>query len=242
MNRIDDIKKTLPQNLKDNEEYNLAEFILLDYGSTDGLGEWVQKDLSEHISTGRLTYYYTKQEHFRPNHSRNVSFRLAQGEVVTNVDADNFTHHGFLKRLNQCASVSPGRILIVPESFLKPQSDRLILRGRFALYRDDLLNLGGFDESLDDGYSHDDVNFVFRAILDGYNLVRFEDKYLEGRVETPISNRTKYIRRLDFELGKKQNSRITTEKLSRCEIAANKEHYWGDALLVKNFHETIQTQ
>jgi glycosyltransferase involved in cell wall biosynthesis len=239
MNRLADLKKTLPCNIDCNEKYSRLEFILLDYGSTDGLGDWVRKNMKLHLESGRLIYYWTKQNRFRPNHSRNVSFRLARGEVVTNVDADNFTHERFVERINQCASVAQEKLLIVPNSFLRIGSDRLNLRGRFALFRKDIIALGGFDEELDDGYSQDDVNFVLRAHLSGCKKVRFEDSFLDGRLETPFRERTRFCRIDDFEMGKKRNARITAEKLVRCETVANRNQHWGKASLIRNFSNHV---
>lgn len=229
MNRIDDIAQTLPKNLEDNEDYGPAEFILLDYGSGDGLGVWVRDHLKQYINSGRLSYYRTEQNKFRPNHSRNVTFRLSRGEVVVNVDADNFMHKGFLTRINQCASAAESGVLIVPQSFLAPGSDRFYLRGRFAVYRKDLFDLGGFDEELDSNYSHDDVSFVLRAMLSGFKTVRFEDRFVDDRLETPLPRRTEMFANRNLYRGKLANERITKRKLSRCELKVNKGKNWGAA-------------
>lgn len=240
MNRLADIRRTLPQNLEDNADYGPAEFVLLDYGSTDGLAEWVRRDMGRYVETGRLMYYRTEQPLFRPCHSRNVSFRLAAGEVVTNVDADNFMHPGFLTRLNQCAAAGD-RLLIVSRSFLRPDTNRVHLRGRFALHRADLTDLGGFDEDLDGSYSHEDVSFAIRGLLAGLRVVRFEDEFLAGRIETPLPLRTAMFANPDFASGKKVNERIVKAKLARCEIRANRGLSWGAAAVVRNFSEAVTT-
>jgi glycosyltransferase involved in cell wall biosynthesis len=236
MNRLRDLRITLPKNIEDNASYLNAEFILLDYGSVDGLLEWVTQEMRPHLESGRLRYYRTKQDYFRPNHSRNTTFRLARGKIITNVDADNFMHPGFLKRINQCASLRNDRLIILPESFLKPGSDRLILRGRFAIYRDDLIRLGGFDEDLDNGYSHDDVNFVFRALLNGFYVARFEDLYLRDRLTTSDAERAQHVRTKSFEGVKIENARKTAERLGRCELLVNRGREWG----VSKFEQVLQ--
>ena len=103
MNRLDDLKKTLPKNILDNADYP-SEFVLLDYGSTDGLEDWIKNEMMSYVLDGSLVYYKAlNQKNFNPNHSRNMSFRLANGEIITNVDADNYTNVGFLSRINQCS-------------------------------------------------------------------------------------------------------------------------------------------
>ena len=92
MNRLYDLKKTLPKNIEDNKDYQNLEFVLLDYNSNDGLDKWVKTEMMQHIESGRLNYYRTDEpKYFCPNHSQNVTFKLAQNKIVANVDSDNFT-------------------------------------------------------------------------------------------------------------------------------------------------------
>ena len=79
MNRLSDLIQTLPKNIQDNADYPNAEFLLLDYNSTDGLEEWVHDTMREHLDSGRLRYCRTEASRFCPNHSRNVSFARSTG-------------------------------------------------------------------------------------------------------------------------------------------------------------------
>lgn len=241
MNRLRDIQRTLPHNIEANLGYPEVEFILLDYSSTDGLAEWVQKEMSQYLKTGILRYCFVPgQAHFRPGHSRNVSFRIAAGHVIFNVDADNFIHTGFVHRINECVEDHPCAIL-VPSEFLQPDSDRLLLKGRFGVWRNDLYTLGGFDERLDEGFGSDDVNFVFRAIMAGFEVVLFESDYMTGRIETSDEDRVKLINTngLNFAKSKALNEAITTNTLSRGSTVVNKGLHWGKAEVIVNFTERL---
>jgi hypothetical protein len=232
MNRLRDLRLTLPKNIADHASYP-AEFVLLDYSSTDGLGDWVRSEMWDHVQSGRLVYYRLDGEpHFRYNHSRNVSFRLATHGIVTNVDADNYMHEGFLDAIRQCAAP---RVLVVPDSFLSPTSSSLVLRGRFAMAKEDIFRITGFDEDLDDSYSQDDVNFVLRAMLDGLSTCRFADSFLANRIETPMAERTRLTRKSQ---SRDVNARITRDKLARCAIRANRG-LWGAATVTRNFGDVI---
>ncbi len=230
MNRLHDLRETLPKNLEDNSGYPCAEFVLLDYNSSDGLEDWVRSELGDYLGSGRLRYCRTEcSKHFRPNHSRNLSFRLARGELVANVDSDNLMWPGFLHRLNQCASVAEEKLLIVPESFMLPNSNRLLLKGRFALYRKDIETLRGFDEELDRGFSYDDVNFVLRAIMARFKVVRFEDRFVRGRIPTSDEERHKNMaEERTFAEMKVINEDITRRRLGRGIISVN-PNGWGKA-------------
>lgn len=240
MNRLHDLKLTLPKNLKDNEDYGPLEFLLLDYGSTDGLEHWVKEVLGNYIKQGRLTFYHTEQEFFQPNHSRNVTFRLARGDLVANVDSDNFTHSGYACRLNQCASVANERLLIVPDNFLLPNTKRLKLKGRFCLYKKDIELLRGFDEELDIGFGNDDMNFVLRAMLAGFKMVRYESAFTEDRLDTTNSERVAMVRNKNFMAIMEDNGEKTWAKLAKGVIAVNQDKQWGAAKLIKNFSEAIE--
>jgi hypothetical protein len=241
MNRLYDLEKTLPKNIEDNEDYKNLEFVLLDYNSTDGLGEWVKSNMMEHIESGRLNYYRTEEpKYFCPNHSQNVTFRLAQNKIVANVDSDNFTHKNYAHRLNQCASLFNQRIIILPSNFLMKDSKRLFLKGRFALFKKDIEKLRGFDEDLDEGYGNDDVNFIFRAMLSGFKLIRYESHFTDSRLPTTDEERVSLVKNKDERVIRHRNADITWAKISRGVTSVNKDICWGKAKLLKNFKEEIE--
>lgn len=241
MNRLHDLSLTLPANITDNEDYPDVEFVLLDYASTDGLGDWVKANMSRHLESGRLVYYRVDgQPTFRRSHSRNVSFKLATGRVVVNVDADNYVHPGFVAQINRCAAAAERKALIVPHSFLNPHFGRLFLRGRFGLYRDDLIRLGGFDEDFDDGYSQEDAGFVMRCLLDRFTVVRFDDRFLRDRIVTSDEEKLRHSTVKSLTDIKADYSKAMQEKLARCEIVANRGRAWGGAVVTKNFSEVLK--
>jgi hypothetical protein len=242
MNRLHDLKVTLPRNLADNQSYGKAEFVILDYNSTDGMGDWVRQNMMEHIESGRLVYYRTSEpQYFHPNHSQNVTFRLAKGDLVANVDSDNFTQKDYLRRLNQCASVDEGRLFIAPSNFMLPRSDKLYLKGRFCMYKKDIETLRGFDEDLDIGFGSDDLSFALRALLAGFRLVRYESYFSDVRLPTKDSERVALCRNKNYDWVLERNSFITFNKLSRGVVSVNRGRHWGKAVLTRNFTEEVRT-
>jgi len=60
MDRLSDLKQTLPQNIKDNSDYPNIEFVVLDYNSKkDDIGGWIKSEMMEYIDSGKLVYYRT---------------------------------------------------------------------------------------------------------------------------------------------------------------------------------------
>ena len=52
--------------------------------------------------SGRIRYLVTRTpRHYNMSHSRNIAFLAAQGEIVVNVDADNYIGSGFVAHLNR---------------------------------------------------------------------------------------------------------------------------------------------
>lgn len=239
MDRLEDLRRTLPKNIQDNANYRHAQFLLLDYNSQDGLGDWVRSEMGSYLDSGRLVYYRTEQpQYFCPNHSRNVSFRLAKGLVV-NVDADNYMHPGFLYQINRCAVTDRG-LLIVSEEFLPLDAKSVKLKGRFAMYQQDIEWLKGFDEQLDQGYGFDDLNFLFRAMMARFKLVCFDRSFNANRIHTPRENRIQRMNTSGFREGHIANVQITARKLFRKQLVVNDS--WGCAILSRNFTERVELQ
>lgn len=176
-NRLHHVRETLPQNLADNRDYPNLEFVLLDYNSSDGLGDWVRKELGDEIASGRLSYYLApRPTHFHATHSRNMSIRLASGDIVCVVDADNYTGRGFASYLAD--QVEPDNFLIgcrmEGDDFMVVDDEGCV--GRYALYKTTFLDVGGMDEA-HVGWGYDDMDLFRRLRAKGYRCQSIEPRY-----------------------------------------------------------------
>tara|TARA_B100000508_G_scaffold133587_1_gene123583 strand:- start:870 stop:1790 length:921 start_codon:yes stop_codon:yes gene_type:complete len=185
MGRLEHLKQTLPRNLLGNPNTDDVgvEFVVLNYGDKDGMHEWMTTDtqvLSE-IEAGRLIYARTDQPVFRMAHAKNMAHRLATGDVVCNVDADNFTGEGFAEALADLFAKKPN-VILNPSyrvSFSSEQEGGGGLFGRMALTRSNFERLGGYDESYS-GWGSEDTNLSRRARMLGIHYVRFENNDFLG--------------------------------------------------------------
>ena len=182
MNRLAHIKATFIRNILENIDYPEVEFNLLDYNSTDGLEEWAKNELKQYIDTGIVNYYKTgTPAYFQRSHSRNMIFKLSSGDIICNVDADNFCGAGFADYINEIMITDNNieRSFLVSSRNLKEEEDRNSY-GRIAVNKDDFLALKGFDERME-GYGFEDTDFINRLQKHGKTpLVIENERYLKG--------------------------------------------------------------
>src|ERR1700744_4390042 len=120
MNRLHQLKETLPQNLIDNDNYEDLEFIILDYNSQDDIETWIRTNMAEHIRSGRLIYYKTNQPvSWDPSHSKNVAFKLASGDILCSIWADHYTGENFAEFVNTKFN-NDDDIVLTPIDFQRP--------------------------------------------------------------------------------------------------------------------------
>ncbi len=147
MNRLHHIMQTLPANIENNIDYPEVEFVLLDYNSSDGLEEWVKNNMGQYLESGILKYYRTEEPvFFDRTHSRNLLFKLATGDIISNVDADNYTGIGYAAYLNEVFSEDKD-IYVVADTKKRYYFLRNAF-GRFACQRKDYMAIGGMDETM----------------------------------------------------------------------------------------------
>ena len=153
-----------------------VEFVLLDYQSDDGLREWVRMTLGDAIASGRLVFgYVSPAPYFRMAHAKNIAHRLATGNVLCNIDADNIIVPGYSSWLRDQFADHPS-LVVAPRRYSAWDwiSERIIERllpmrrapagllGRIAIGRRLFYQLGGYNEDLR-GWGMDDMLLRLRA-------------------------------------------------------------------------------
>ena len=160
MNRLHHIKQTLQQNIHDNFLSEQVEFNLLDYNSKDGLERWVRQQ-GELFDTGIFNYYKTiTPTYYHRTHSRNMAFRLSTGDIVCNLDADNYLGEGFAAYILNLFCMSDEKVFYTPR-----YSERDVI-GRLCLWRKHFLSVNGYNEALP-GYGLEDIELYYRLWKSG---------------------------------------------------------------------------
>ncbi|MEP1488882.1 MAG: glycosyltransferase family A protein [Algibacter sp.] len=170
MNRLHHLKETLPKNIHDNIDYGNIEFVLLNYNSKDNLDDWVKSEMVEYIESGLLVYYKTTEpENFKMSHSKNVVSRCATGDVICNIDADNFTGKGFADYVN--------KMFIKDSNVFLTTYINLATRdccGRICLKKEDFYNSSGYDENME-SYGFEDLDLKNRLQMLSVKKVNIEE-------------------------------------------------------------------
>lgn len=196
MNRLHQLKETLLSNISDNEDYNNLQFVLLDYNSADGMGDWVQANMSDYITSGKLVYYRTNEPLvFNHSHSKNLAFKLADGDVVCNVNADHYCGKGFARYINEAFNREEN-IVLTTIDFHKTTLDYHPPKdvfGKVCVSKQDFLKVKGFDERMN-RYGFEDWDFVNRleminvkrVLIDNLSYLKFishgdEERYSVDR-------------------------------------------------------------
>lgn len=159
-NRFHQIIKTLPKNLIDNNlSQQIVDFVLVDFDSTDGLGSWVVNNFQNELESGYLKYYHTTaMQNWQCSIAKNTSHYLATGDIVVNLDCDNYTGENggqfvideFCKEAN----------IVLHQSRINPGDGSF---GRIAVMKHYFNLIGGYDEALNPmGYQ--DVDLILRLL------------------------------------------------------------------------------
>lgn len=160
MDRFDHLDATLIRNILDNIAWGPCEFVLLNYSCPDPrTGAFAQTQLKPLIAEGSVNYYYYPDATvYSMSHSRNIAFRLARGQILCNVDADNFTGAGFAAYVWR--KLARGNVVLCGPN------DRRGLGGRICVNRHHWLAVGGYDEGFV-GWGPEDRDLINRLAMIG---------------------------------------------------------------------------
>ncbi|MBL0741056.1 glycosyltransferase family A protein [Chryseolinea lacunae] len=190
MNRLIHVKETLRKNIEDNQDYPNVEFVLLDYNSNDGLQDWIKMNMRKYIDENILRYFrLNSPQYFRRSHAKNVAFSLSTGDIVCNVDADNFTGPRFADYVNKIFSKEKNTVLTgIPVNHASIKSRDVL--GRLAVPRKTFMNVRGFDETMH-AYGFEDFDLVERLHRKGLKRSIIRGKHFLSAISHGFTLRIK---------------------------------------------------
>lgn len=139
-NRLVQLKKTLQHNLGYIHADN--QICIGDLGSTDGLREWIFENFARQLASDRLLYFQASEELFWSSPiAKNLAHRIAGGEYLFNLDADNFLTRDDLESISRTFDMGKPC-----HQWSGTWGDGSY--GRIGLPRSTFMTLGGYDDGL----------------------------------------------------------------------------------------------
>lgn len=165
-NRLQHLKETLARNIIEIENHHNVEFVLLNYSSDDNIDQWVRKNLYHYIEKGKLVYYqYFDAKSYHYSHAKNMLLKLANGDVVYNLNSDHYIGQNFVSYINRVYKnnlnyvISP--ISLSPDLNPNTSSENF---GRLILSKSQFLSIRGFDERIEK-YGFEDIDILNRLFV-----------------------------------------------------------------------------
>ena len=215
--------QTLPVNIQNTSSYPNREFIILNYGSRDGLHEWVQTNLRSWIDSGIVKYYRTKKpKFFVATHAKNIAHRQATGDILCNVDADNYLMEGFSEYLVEKLT---GKTIVAA-----PPTDNFGIAGscgKIAVLKEHFYSVNGYDEGQNLGWGWDDTNFQFRCRMQNDLEYICSDKKWCVAIHHSNEERTRNFCIKDIYEGRDISEKRLIDIAIRKDYIANKDENWG---------------
>jgi hypothetical protein len=228
MNRVESIKQTLIENIKASGHLNV-DFVLLNYGSKDGLEEYIKETCMPYIFSGKLKYYRVLDniEFFHHARAKNIAYKLSSGNLVFNSDAEWFSYSSLFN-------------LVFEEFKTGEENKTLHIGGRggaLVNYKKHFEMIHGYNEEMV-GWGFEDSDF-FNRLRYGFN---FEHKRTDFSPYGSIIWRA-HPKRDSTNIPKdliKWNYKIHKQNIARKKFIANEGNTWGSAKVLLNFKEEIQ--
>ena len=217
--RLNHLQATLPTNLyHDYHDVGGVEFVVVDYGDAPELSEWMA-GFRRSIAAGSIVYGRVESSCYDSPHAKNVAHRMARGEILVNLDADNLISRDFPSWLDGLFS-SPGKL------FARGTKDSL--SGMIAVRRADWISLGGYDERFGDGYGYDDDNFSHRLEGAGWKPV-LVPRRMAHSIPHSDSARVLHMRRKNLRETAEEHAKLTLLDLEARRFVANDGEPFGAA-------------
>lgn len=237
MNRLFHLSLTYLKSIKNTQTYPSREFILLNYNSSDEMDDWVKSNLIDQINCGLVVYYKTKEpKNYISTHSKNVCHKLASGDVLCNLDADNMLVSGYCEKIQSL--FLKDKIIVACDPIDK--DGNIGTCGMILCKKNHFYSVNGYDEKINLGWGLDDTNFQYRCRMKNELELVILDKNYTSCISHSNEIRTKYFLNKNINETKRISLEITEKCAYNKQYVANLDGNWGKANLIKNFSEKIE--
>ena len=139
-NRLWQLSQTLKANLLKLKDHQMIS--LVDYGSSDGLSDWIWKNFDSEINDEKLSFFEVLNEvHWSCSRAKNLSHRLGNSKYLFNLDADNSIDDKDIELISEAAKLNR-----VVHQFSGNWPDGSY--GRIGISKELFEKIGGYDETM----------------------------------------------------------------------------------------------
>lgn len=238
--RLNHLKQTLPFMLM--QDYFQTEIIVVNYNSPDGLHEWLMEEYGNQYKLNRLIEVFVPDTlYFDHSHSRNVGLKAALGDWVLYLDADCKASNELVRYL--LFRIAQDKMFAMIGYPTPPDTS-----GTLFAKRQDLLDLGGFQESFF-GWGYEDGDMRDRLFLHGREMFCFNPRFIEpiphADVERfkyfkpPFNKQTETSWKNDIKI---ENCNLSIKYIQTNGVVANKGKPWGEGGHILNQGERYITK
>ena len=173
--RLWQLKDTLFDNINTIKQYDGVDIVLLNYHSDDGLDNYIFSNFQQYLKNQKLKYYrlISEAKYFDMSYAKNIAHCLASGQVLFNLDADNYIGSSLPELLNL-----PQNTILTPLGISNTGTSRY---GRIGVNNGTFHALRGYNEAIK-GLAGDDGDLIIRALKSGLKITQSQDKSI------PIQN------------------------------------------------------
>lgn len=219
MNRLEDLKATMPDRILNANSSPPVEIAILDYHSTDGLCGYMQELMTTTVlnELSFISYQvYTKRLYFHSTHAYNLAMLSGRGEWCILNPADVFLKDGYIKILRER----------IAEGCLWCNTDKK-RRSTIAIKKSEFITAGGYDERFE-SYGPDDVDIIERLERRGLKRGSIPDNLLND-IFTPAEKKIENyrVKGSHKELGKSLMPYLYENRANK-QMVANEGRVWGN--------------
>jgi len=212
-NRLEDVKLSLVEVIKAAKRSPPIEIAILDYGSDDGLEEYV-KTLPQ-LNHGNSIKYTrpANYKYYHMAHARNLSMLAGSGDYLVGANADNLISGYFFHVIR--VLIDLGAVWITPD----PWSSLLIIK------KEEFVACGGFDERFE-FYGPEDKEIVERLYRRGKSHKKYSRSLICAIYTDNDKKMSGYRLKLMKRTAHKEGWKILLENREKELLVANPDG-WG---------------
>ena len=196
-----------------------VNFVLVDFGSTDGLEDWIVENFEQEIKEGYLKYYYTEElEDWHTSIAKNTAHILSGSDILVNLDCDSYTGKNGGKFVLD-NMIKYGIHNTVIHQFSNKSGDSSY--GRIALSKQNFVNIGGYDENFE-SMGYQDRDLLLRLMVMGIDYIHLENRKYNQTIKDDLEENAKDIlSSLLCKEIKKRSYLLSTKNITLGNIVAN---------------------